>query len=279
MDKEFEAQLNSSEKEKTSAFKRLKEFKANLNSTEKKKISALKRVKEFEQKLKATESDKEDALKKIKEFEAKLNSIEKEKTSALKRVKDFEQKLKTTESDKEDALKKLTEYKSANAYLQKEQTNALETLILNIHMLMTYYDITQIIFDSVKIQYKTRITEAEKSVRLLTQEKSDALTRLSDIMGTKLRDNNPAITDLNDPNRPMKLGDQFSELYENEWTDAFSDIEIYDICLEDIEEQLSGHKKLVYGFSDDEIEPFLKTAKDSVKTNAANYIFLLYRVR
>lgn len=48
--------------------------------------------------------------------------------------------------------------------------------------------------------------------------------RLSDIMGTKLRDNNPAITDLNDPNRPMKLGDQFSELYENEWTDAFSDI-------------------------------------------------------
>lgn len=43
-------------------------------------------------------------------------------------------------------------------------------------------------------------------------------------MGDKLRKNNPAITNLNDPNRPMKLGDQFSELYENEWTDAFTDI-------------------------------------------------------
>ena len=44
-------------------------------------------------------------------------------------------------------------------------------------------------------------------------------------MGERLRDNNPAITNLNDPNRPMKLGDQFSELYENEWTDAHSDLE------------------------------------------------------
>ena len=40
-------------------------------------------------------------------------------------------------------------------------------------------------------------------------------------MGAKLRDNNPAITDLNDPNRPMKIGEQFSGVYENEWTDAF----------------------------------------------------------
>ncbi|CAC5382386.1 unnamed protein product [Mytilus coruscus] len=289
--KEFEANLKSSEKEKTSALKRVKDLEQKLKATESDKEDALKKVKELEQKLKATESEKEEALKRIKEFEAKLNSTEKdqtsalkrikevevklnstekEKTSALQRVKDFEQKLKATESDKEEALKKLREYQSANVYLQTENKNGLE-----------------------------RLTEAEKCVRLLTQEKSDALTRLSDIMGTKLRDNNPAITDLNDPNRPMKLGDQFSELYENEWTDAFSDIvdcknlnlteietiavlldmlkEVYNICLEDIEEQLSGHKKLVQGFSDDEIEPFLKTAKELVKTNAANYIPLLYR--
>lgn len=45
--------------------------------------------------------------------------------------------------------------------------------------------------------------------------------RLSAMMGAKLRDNNPAITDLNDPNRPIKIGEQFSGVYENEWTDAF----------------------------------------------------------
>ena len=44
-------------------------------------------------------------------------------------------------------------------------------------------------------------------------------------MGAKLRDNNPAITDLNDPNRPMKIGEQFSGVYENEWTDTFLDLQ------------------------------------------------------
>ena len=34
-------------------------------------------------------------------------------------------------------------------------------------------------------------------------------------------DNNPAITNLNDRNRPTKLGELHSEIYDNEWTDAF----------------------------------------------------------
>ncbi|VDI16329.1 Hypothetical predicted protein [Mytilus galloprovincialis] len=114
-------------------------------------------------------------------------------------------------------------------------------------------------------------------------------------MGSKLRDNNPAITDLNDPNRPMKLGDQFSELYENEWTDAYSELkdskksteieiieilikilkEIYETCLADVSQQLSGHRSAVQGLSDDEIEGFIKAVKDSIKTNASKYIPLL----
>ncbi|KAL3880728.1 hypothetical protein ACJMK2_032945 [Sinanodonta woodiana] len=31
---------------------------------------------------------------------------------------------------------------------------------------------------------------------------------------------NPDIADLSDPNRPLKLSDEFGELYCNEWTDA-----------------------------------------------------------
>ena len=34
-------------------------------------------------------------------------------------------------------------------------------------------------------------------------------------------DNNPDIADLSDPNRAMKLGEKFSSLYDDEWTDAF----------------------------------------------------------
>ncbi|KAH3856713.1 hypothetical protein DPMN_099306 [Dreissena polymorpha] len=40
------------------------------------------------------------------------------------------------------------------------------------------------------------------------------------MMSVKLRGNNPDIPDLSDQFRPTKLGEQFSELYDNEWTDA-----------------------------------------------------------
>jgi len=41
----------------------------------------------------------------------------------------------------------------------------------------------------------------------------------------KLRDNNPNITDLSDQNRPTKLAEKMSELYDNQWTDAFDELE------------------------------------------------------
>ncbi|XP_076070172.1 uncharacterized protein LOC143041919 isoform X3 [Mytilus galloprovincialis] len=139
----------------------------------------------------------------------------------------------------------------------------------------------------------TRFQDYQEKINGLQKEKSDALTRLSEVMGSKLRDNNPAITDLNDPNRPMKLGDQFSELYENEWTDAYSLLEkkfteietidvlikilseIYEMCLAEVSLQLSGHRSAVQGLSDDEIEGFIKAVKDSIKINASKYIPLL----
>jgi hypothetical protein len=42
--------------------------------------------------------------------------------------------------------------------------------------------------------------------------------------GAKLKDNNPNITDLSDPHRPLKLAEQFSELYDKEWTNALESL-------------------------------------------------------
>ena len=37
--------------------------------------------------------------------------------------------------------------------------------------------------------------------------------------GAKMADNNPGIADLSDSQRPLKLAEQYTELYDNEWTD------------------------------------------------------------
>ncbi|XP_052077947.1 uncharacterized protein LOC127715861 [Mytilus californianus] len=59
---------------------------------------------------------------------------------------------------------------------------------------------------------------------ILERDKEAALSRLSKITGEKLSKGNPFITDLGDPNRPTKLGERWSSLYTDEWTDAFEEI-------------------------------------------------------
>ena len=49
--------------------------------------------------------------------------------------------------------------------------------------------------------------------------------RLSEVTGDKLRTDNPNVADLSDPNRPTKLGEMISELYDNEWTDTFEELQ------------------------------------------------------
>ncbi|WAQ99171.1 hypothetical protein MAR_023544 [Mya arenaria] len=69
------------------------------------------------------------------------------------------------------------------------------------------------------------ICQLQHEKETIKREKEDALNRLSQFVSVQLRDNNPNIVDLNDPNRPMNLAEMFSELYDNEWTAAFSVME------------------------------------------------------
>ena len=48
---------------------------------------------------------------------------------------------------------------------------------------------------------------------------------LSKLMGSRLTDNNPNIADLSDPNRPTKIAEFYTELYDNQWTDAYDEME------------------------------------------------------
>lgn len=49
--------------------------------------------------------------------------------------------------------------------------------------------------------------------------------RLSKLLSQKLTDNNPNIADLSDKNRPTKLAERYTELYDNQWTNAFEKLD------------------------------------------------------
>ena len=63
---------------------------------------------------------------------------------------------------------------------------------------------------------------APGTTELITQS---VVIRYSKLAGESLTMGNANVADLSDPNRPTKLAEQFSELYDNEWTDAFEKLE------------------------------------------------------
>ncbi|XP_062580976.1 uncharacterized protein LOC134242845 [Saccostrea cucullata] len=75
---------------------------------------------------------------------------------------------------------------------------------------------------------ETEISQMEKRYGSMKRDKEDVeqrltneIERLSEVAGAKLTNENPNITDLSDPNRPIKIAEQYSELYDNAWTDIF----------------------------------------------------------
>ncbi|XP_060065899.1 uncharacterized protein LOC132546205 [Ylistrum balloti] len=68
---------------------------------------------------------------------------------------------------------------------------------------------------------RSRGMNQHTNYKRMEEEANVLRRRLSKVAGAKLTDGNPNITDLNDPNRPMNLGERFRELNDNEWTDAF----------------------------------------------------------
>ncbi|XP_052793982.1 putative uncharacterized protein MYH16 isoform X2 [Mya arenaria] len=66
--------------------------------------------------------------------------------------------------------------------------------------------------------YKAKLARAE-------EEKDKLLTRLSSVTAARVLDGNPNIADLSDPQRPQKIGEQLSQVYDDQWTDASENLE------------------------------------------------------
>ena len=69
---------------------------------------------------------------------------------------------------------------------------------------------------------KQDLERCRKELTECRSEKEALLSRLSRMMGSKMVENNPQIANLNDANRPQKLADVLGNIYDNEWTEAYT---------------------------------------------------------
>ncbi|XP_053398968.1 centrosomal protein of 152 kDa-like isoform X2 [Mercenaria mercenaria] len=156
----------------------------------------------YQRLLKASQADK-------KEYEARLEKREEQIYALNKRLSEFE----NTKARYATELKRLKEYETIHQTLL-DDIRRQEIQLKNAEM--------------DKLSYKKTMQSVERAKQTLWEENQSLLLRLSKIAGANLTHENPNIADLSDGKRPTKLAEEFSELYDNEWTDAFEAIEIED---------------------------------------------------
>ncbi|KAK3607103.1 hypothetical protein CHS0354_026310 [Potamilus streckersoni] len=114
-----------------------------------------------------------------------------------------------------------------------------------------------------------QLNTKEQHVNNLEKNYSELQTRLSEMASVQLTQGNPIIADLSDQNRPDKLTEQFSELYDNQWTDCYQDLvnilkrteeesinillqivqASYNICLDRSQNILTAAKDIMFVFA------------------------------
>ncbi|XP_052797112.1 uncharacterized protein LOC128229309 isoform X2 [Mya arenaria] len=112
-------------------------------------------------------------------------------------------------------------YLQENAKKIKEQNKTLEDKVKELELAIETQKNNEHILTEQNSKLDQQLKTTEYSMQEVRKQKEDMMLRLSKLAGDKLTKNNPDITDLSDPNRPLKLADKYNELYDNEWTNAF----------------------------------------------------------
>ncbi|XP_052243025.1 paramyosin-like isoform X2 [Dreissena polymorpha] len=144
----------------------------------------------------------------IAEKEHQLKQAKEQLQYLIKETQNLKQELLQTKS------KLLESVKNNDASVKTQIKNAEDDTLLR--------QVNQ--FRSKEKQFAAEIDQLRFKLKESHNELEETKTRLSKLMGQRLTDNNPNITDLSDKNRPTKLAERYSELYDNEWTDAFEDL-------------------------------------------------------
>ncbi|XP_078323578.1 uncharacterized protein LOC111126873 isoform X2 [Crassostrea virginica] len=151
-----------------------------------------------------------DEIQKLKEENAKLKrtSSDDGKKSEVKVLeKQLEEEKKRNEAELRKLERENAERKQKIEHLERENGELIED-----------HDKRK---ELMKKQTKSPLPGNNSA---LMKENEALRNRLSELAGAKLTEGNPNIADLSDKNRPTNLAENFSELYDNEWTDALEEL-------------------------------------------------------
>ncbi|XP_062586424.1 uncharacterized protein LOC134248027 isoform X1 [Saccostrea cucullata] len=151
------------------------------------------------------------------QYEVEVEKLKEECVSLHVRLSDSQTDVKTKEAKLHEREEDLKEVRRVLEDERREKNLSNSKL----------YE-SQIEIKRLETRLQEERYEKENALKKVEEEKSEkekALTRLSAVAGDKLRLNNPGIADLSDENRPNKLAEKFSELYDNEWTEVFEVLE------------------------------------------------------
>ncbi|XP_052795699.1 myosin-10-like [Mya arenaria] len=207
-----------------------------------------------------TISNLEDCIKQLKQQEGERDKTIKEQKESIKQLKkEAEEKDKTIKVQKESTNKlnkELNESHSKVRILESREkqlrNNEASLEMINKELIQTNDGHVKNM-EALKSSFRQQVAQIKDDCRALSKrleesenDKRTLTLRLSKIAGANLAFQNPNIADLGDPNRPTKLAEKFSELYDNQWTDAFEQIDLEDDQerikrLFDILKNVNGH--------------------------------------
>ncbi|XP_052797279.1 uncharacterized protein LOC128229407 [Mya arenaria] len=179
----------------------------------------------------------------------KLKEEVRERDQTIGKEKESTKKLKKTLNETKSREKDLQQKeKQLNEKLASFQTSYNE-LVQSKHILVENLKEMEASKSKLEKDLSRKIADYHVQQKYLNESKEQirSLTlRLSKIAGANIAYQNPNIANLGDPNRQTRLAEKFSELYDNQWTDAFEQIDLQDDeekikRLYDILKKLDGH--------------------------------------
>ncbi|KAH3842740.1 hypothetical protein DPMN_116244, partial [Dreissena polymorpha] len=201
---------------------------------------------QLEQNYKKTQQDLDDherchngtttfaEMKIFENMQKKMNELEQKlKSSEQSHVKEILQLKTSSENHASGEEEYKVKYESVSSDLSKEKASN-RTLTDNLSIANN--NITALSYEKQKLS--GRLSELTVENDMVGMELSDCKSRLSKLLSDRLTDNNPQIADVSDPNRPTKLAERHSVLYDNQWTDAF------EVLQESFDEEKSIQKLL-----------------------------------